>query len=93
LRVRKVDSSVWRFKLKDGFSVVASSGMRVVKVNPPGRDGIPVLPGVWETSGIVDASGSFGGGRWLLDVRAHDPTTPPTETTVEDGQLVLMRRG
>jgi hypothetical protein len=65
----------------------------VAEVNPPGRDGIPVLPGVWETSGIIDASGSFGGDGWLLDVQAHDPTIPPTETTVEDGQLVLMRRG
>lgn len=54
---------------------------------------IPVLPGLWETSGIVDASGIFGGDSWLLDVQAHDPTTPPTETTVEDGQLVLMSRG
>lgn len=87
------DSSVWRFKLNDGTSVVASSGTRVAEVNPPGRDGIPVLPGVWETSGIVDASGIFGDDSWLLDVQAHDPTTPPTETTVEDGQLVLMRRG
>jgi hypothetical protein len=65
----------------------------VAEVNPPGRDGIPVLPGVWETSGIIDASGSFGGDSWLLDVQAHDPTIPPTETTVEDGQLVLMHRG
>jgi hypothetical protein len=85
------DSSVWRFRLDGGTSVATGSSTRVAEVNPPGRDGIPVLPGVWETSGIIDASSAFGSDSWLFDVQAHPPTTPPTETTVEDGQLVLMR--
>ncbi|MBA3348925.1 MAG: DUF839 domain-containing protein, partial [Actinobacteria bacterium] len=85
------DSSVWRFRLRNGRSVVTSSAKRVAEVNPPGRDGIPVLPGEWESSGVIDASSTFGPDSWLLDVQAHDPTTPPTETVIEDGQLVLMR--
>lgn len=85
------DSSVWRFKLRNGRAVLTSSAKRIAEVNPPGRDGIPVLPGQWETSGIVDAASAFGPDTWLLDVQAHDPTTPPAETVIEDGQLVLMR--
>jgi hypothetical protein len=76
----------------NGRRVAPGSATRVAEVNPPGRDGIPVLPGVWETSGIVDASRVFGPDTWLLDVQAHPPTTPPRENTVEDGQLVLMSR-
>jgi hypothetical protein len=86
------DSSVWRFRLDGGRWVDVSSATRVAEVNPPGRDGIAVLPGVWETSGIVDASSAFAGDSWLLDVQAHPPTTPPGVNTVEDGQLALMRR-
>jgi hypothetical protein len=83
---------VWQFKLNDGTSVVASE-TRAAEGNRPGRNSIPVPSGLWETSGIVDASGIFGGDNWLLDIQAHGPTTPPTETSVEDGQLVLMSRG
>ena len=28
-------------------------------------------PGVWESSGVVDASAFFGPGAWLLNVQAH----------------------
>ena len=58
-----------------------------------GRDGVPVGPGVWETSGIIDASAMFGADTWLSDVQAHPPTTPPVgpTVTVEDGQLFLLR--
>jgi hypothetical protein len=50
-------------------------------------------PGVWETSGIIDASALFGPDTWLSDVQAHAPTTPPggAAVTVGDGQLFLMR--
>jgi hypothetical protein len=91
------DGSVWRFDLVKGptgaVGVDASTATRVAELDPPGRDGIPVGPGVWETSGIIDASPLFGDDTWLSDVQAHPPTTAPggSTVTVEDGQLFLMR--
>ena len=83
------DGSIWRFEL-DRHGVDASSAERVVELDPPGRDGIAVGPGIWETSGIIDGEGLFGDGTWLFDVQAHPPTTPPAPNTVEDGQLLLL---
>ena len=62
-----------------------------------GRDGIPTVDergnraGVWETSGVV----AFGKNAFLFDVQAHSPTAPPggKPVTVEDGQLLILRRG
>jgi Bacterial protein of unknown function (DUF839) len=88
------DGSIWRFDLVKGrVGVDASTATRVAQLDPPGRDGVPVGPGVWETSGIIDASALFGGDTWLSDVQAHPPTTAPggSTVTVEDGQLFLMR--
>jgi hypothetical protein len=88
------DGSIWRFNLVKGrVGVVASTATRVAQLDPPGRDGIPVGPGVWETSGIIDASGLFGADTWLSDVQAHPPTGAPggPTVTVEDGQLFLLR--
>lgn len=86
------DGSIWRFRL-DEDGVDADSGTRVVELKPPGRDGIAVGPGVWETSGIVDARGIVKGrSPWLFDVQAHSPTTAPAPNTVEDGQLLMMTR-
>lgn len=81
------DGSVWRFPLSD---IRATTGQRVAQLNPPGRDGIAVGPGIWETSGIIDASKLFGRDTWIMDVQAHPPTTAPAPNTVEDGQLVIM---
>jgi len=91
------DGSIWRFDLVKGpvgaVGVDVSTATRVAQLDPPGRDGVPVGPGVWETSGIIDASALFGADTWLSDVQAHPPTTPPVgpTVTVEDGQLFLMR--
>jgi Bacterial protein of unknown function (DUF839) len=91
------DGSIWRFGLVKGpvgaVGVDASTATRVAQLDPPGRDGITVGPGVWETSGIIDTSGLFGADIWLSDVQAHPPTTAPggSSVTVEDGQLFLMR--
>jgi hypothetical protein len=91
------DGSIWRFDLVKGpvgaVGVDAATATRIAQLDPPGRDGIPVGPGVWETSGIIDASVMFGADTWLSDVQAHPPTTPPVgpTVTVEDGQLFLMR--
>jgi hypothetical protein len=73
--------------------VDVSTATRVAQLDPPGRDDVPVGPGVWETSGIVDASGLFGADTWLSDVQAHPPTAPPSDPTVavEDGKLFLLR--
>jgi Bacterial protein of unknown function (DUF839) len=84
------DGSIWRFDVGRG-GVDVESAARIAELDPPGRDGIPVGPGVWETSGIIDASSLFGGGdTWLFDVQAHSPTTAPAPNTVEDGQLLLL---
>lgn len=83
------DGSIWRFSL-NGREVDVDSALRVAELDPPGRDGVPVGAGVWETSGIIDASGLFEVGWWLFDVQAHPPTNPPAPNTVEDGQLLVM---
>ncbi len=79
------DGSIFRFDLLAGYA-----STRVVELDPPGRDGIAVGPGVWESSGIIDTRSLFGSGSFLFDVQAHGPTTKPTPTSVEDGQLLLM---
>ncbi len=84
------DGSIWRLDL-DRTGVDVSSALRVAELDPPGRDGTPVGPGIWETSGIIDASDLYGEGSWLFDVQAHPPTKAPAPNTVEDGQLMLMR--
>jgi hypothetical protein len=89
------DGSIWRFALVRnagrGVGVDASTATRVAQLDPPGRDGVAVGPGIWETSGIIDASSLFGANTWLSDVQAHSPTAAPSPGTVEDGQLFLMR--
>jgi len=85
------DGSIWRFKVTSN-SVRGSSATRVGELDTPGRDGIPVPPGFWETSGIIDTSHLFGKDTWLFDVQAHSPTTAPGDSTVEDGQLLLLSR-
>jgi hypothetical protein len=91
------DGSIWRFDLGkgpvDAVGVDASTATRVAQLDPPGRDGVAVGPGVWETSGVIDASSMFGPDTWLSDVQAHPPTAAPggATVTVEDGQLFLMR--
>ena len=86
------DGSIWRYELDGRSGIEPDSATRVVSVSPPGRDGVPVGPGVWETSGIIDGAGLFGGGSWLFDVQAHPPTAAPAPNTVEDGQLLLLKR-
>jgi hypothetical protein len=84
------DGSIWRFETKhQGIDVHTAT--RVAELDPPGWDGAAVGPGVWETSGIIDASALFGANWWLSDVQAHSPTAAPAAGTVEDGQLFLLR--
>lgn len=85
------DGSIWRFDI-DRRGVDASSATRIVELDPPGRDGVAVGAGVWETSGIIDTSALFGVGSFLFDVQAHSPTAASAPNTVEDGQLLLLKR-
>jgi len=85
------DGSIWRFVINPDGSIDATSATRVVTLNPPGRDNIEVGAGVWESSGVIDASALYGPDTWLFDVQAHSPTTAPFPNTVEDGQLVILR--
>ena len=87
------DGSIWRFELVKGpvqAVGIDPLGTRVAQLDPPGRDGVPVGPGVWETSGITDTSHLFGRGSWIFDVQAHPPTIAPGVNTWEDGQLLLL---
>jgi hypothetical protein len=86
------DGSIWRFDI-DRRGVKVKSALRVAELDPPGRDGVAVGPGVWETSGIIDVSDLYGFDTWLSDVQAHGPTTAPAPNTVEDGQLLIMGPG
>ncbi len=86
MAARNRDGSIWRFNLYHNYLAD-----RVVELDPPGRDGVAVLPGVWETSGIIDASAAYGRNSWFSVVQAHPPTGAPRPNTVEDGQLFLMR--
>ncbi len=81
------DGSIWRYDLKNNYAAT-----RVAQLSPPGRDGVAVGPGIWETSGIIETSNEFGPESWLFDVQAHAPTSAPASGTVEDGQLLLMRK-
>jgi hypothetical protein len=84
------DGSIWRFPINADGLVAAPD--RLVELTPPGRDGVAVGPGIWETSGIIDSSRVLGRGTWIYDVQAHSPTVPPDAATQnEDGQLLLLR--
>jgi hypothetical protein len=95
---RNRDGSIWIVPRKSAGD--PSTFKRVAELvgrAEGGRDGIPTVDergnraGVWETSGIV----AFGRNSFLFDVQAHAPTTPPggKPVTVEDGQLLVLRRG
>ena len=102
LDARGRDGSIWRIRLsKAGDPSTFQRIVELVGAAEGGRDGVRTIDenqrrgGVWETSGIVDAKRYFGGPSFLFDVQAHSPTTPPIgpNVTVEDGQLMLLRRG
>jgi secreted PhoX family phosphatase len=88
------DGSIWSFPLTGAAwqqRVDVAGRSRIAEVDPPGRDGIAVGPGVWESSGIIDASDILGDGCWIVNVQAHRPTTAPAPNTVEDGQVLWIR--
>jgi hypothetical protein len=98
---RNRDGSIWMVPLTStGDSSRFTRVAELVGRTQGGRDGIPTVDehgnraGVWETSGIVDARRAFGRDTFLFDVQAHAPTTAPEgkPVTVEDGQLLLLKR-
>ena len=84
---RARDGSIWKFDLNNNYAAE-----RIVELNPPGTDTRPVTAGVWETSGVIDTAKAFGPDSWIFDVQAHAPTVAPVAGTVEDGQILIMRR-
>ncbi len=82
---RNRDGLVWSFDLHNRFA-----REKQATLNPPGRDGVPVGPGIWETSGTIDTGALFGENTWLVNVQAHAPTAAPESLTVEDGQILLL---
>ena len=104
---RNRDGSVW---LVNSSGISSAPGdfparkraAELVGRSEGGRDGIRTTAGIWESSGVVDATRFFGDGAFLLDVQAHSPTNPPCPggatwgpqcklETVEDGQLLFLR--
>ncbi len=83
-------AKVWRYTLPAGPLEP------VAQVNQSQRPDL--TPGMWESSGIIDASAAFGPGAFLLDVQAHgwEIDTAPSpypgiELRREAGQMMLLR--
>jgi hypothetical protein len=106
------DGQIWRFELDadddgDGQVVDASSAVPVAELDGAQSrwktsGGVQVMPGkgIWETSGIIDASAFLGSDTWVFDVQAHrtgsaatgwPPAGVTAPNTVEDGQLLMMK--
>jgi len=86
------NARVWRYDLATGVLQV------VAEVNQSITGSPTTVRGAWESSGIVDASGAFGPGAFLVDVQAHGwdteipgGTDPPAVPKRENGQLLLLR--
>jgi len=96
MSARNRDGSIWMVpQATAGDAATFNRVAELVGRTEGGRDNIPTVgSGIWETSGIVDARDEFGRDAFLFDVQAHAPTTPPggRPITVEDGQLLLLRR-
>jgi hypothetical protein len=98
---RNRDGSIWIVPLATaGDPATFTRAGELIGRSEGGRDNIKTIDergnraGVWETSGIVGTRHAFGKNTFLFDVQAHPPTTPPggKPVTVEDGQLLIMRR-
>ena len=94
----KTTARIWRYDLRTG-------ALEVVAKVDQAQDTTGARLGAWESSGIVDASGSFGPGAFLVDVqagtllvgaRANGPDfngdgKPEWIYEREGGQLLLIR--
>jgi hypothetical protein len=88
MTARGRDGSIWSFDVPPTIA----SARRQAELDPPAPapNNQVVTAGVWESSGIIDATSFFGSDTWLTVVQAHSPTTAPAGTT-ENGQILLMR--
>jgi hypothetical protein len=81
------------------YDLTTGALMPVARLDPP-----PAViergggPGVWESSGVVDASEFFGPGAWLLNVQAHHTSILQQgidlgidSASGQRGQLILLR--
>ena len=59
--------------------------------DPQGRMIAEGTGGLWRTAGIVDASGAFGPGSWLVAVQARNDRSTTFDGHGGGGQLLLMR--
>jgi secreted PhoX family phosphatase len=81
------EASIWRLDIRNG-----NVAKRIAELNPTARDAVDIpVSGTWESTGIIPAPG-LGKDTWFVNVQAHSPSTAPAANTVEDGQLLLMRR-
>lgn len=88
---------IWRYNLVAGTLEVVARVDQSADEGPTDVDPTPAgAPGVWESSGIIDASSAFGPGAFLVDIQAP---TLIVEREVrgtltyerEGGQLLLLR--
>jgi hypothetical protein len=93
MEARDRDGSIWVVPLATaGDPATFTRVGELIGRSEGGRDGETTGAGIWETSGIVGSRHAFGGGTFLFDVQAHPPTDAPPTNTVEDGQLLMLRR-
>jgi hypothetical protein len=94
----KRDASVWIYEAKSrrlhrvAAMNRASAVRHALRANPANRDiEKEDAPGLWESSGVIDAESFLGRGSWLLDVQAHSLRIDPEAETVQGGQLLWLR--
>jgi hypothetical protein len=97
MEARNRDGSIWIVPLATaGDHTTFTRAAELVGRSEGGRENPPVKTGagIWETSGIVGTRHAFGANTLLFDVQAHAPTPAPggTTVTVEDGQLLILRK-
>ncbi len=88
MTARGRDGSIWSMSMPPTIA----SAKRQAQLDPPAPapNNQLITAGVWESTGIIDASGFYGADTWLTAVQAHSPTGAPAGTG-ENGQLLLMK--
>ncbi len=92
------DASIWIYdithrKLRRVAEINRTPAVRhALAADPANRDEAKDnRPGLWESSGIVDAEAILGRGSWLCDVQAHSLRIAPSDETVQGGQILWLR--
>jgi secreted PhoX family phosphatase len=90
MTARGRDGAIWSFAIPP---TIASAKFQAELDPPaPAPNNQAVTAGVWESSGIIDATTFYGADHWLTNVQAHGPTgTAGLPGTTENGQILLMR--